>query len=104
MKLRAHCGIRAEKQEQFKKYFRIFLNLKNIVNLLLVVGLFAWLWPTKPPIASQALVNEQGRDVLRLTCASCPDGTVMTVEGASATVAANVADVLLPKAKLNHWE
>ena len=67
------------------------------VSVLLVVGLFAWLWPTKPPIASQALVNEQGRDVLRLTCASCPDGTVMTVEGASATVAANVADVLLPK-------
>jgi hypothetical protein len=67
------------------------------VSVIVVVGLFALLWPTKPPISSQALVNEEGKDVLRLTCVTCPDGTVMTVEAVTATVTATVADVALPR-------
>ncbi|PKN44510.1 MAG: hypothetical protein CVU63_10345, partial [Deltaproteobacteria bacterium HGW-Deltaproteobacteria-20] len=67
------------------------------VSVIVVVGLFALLWPTKPPISSQALVNEEGKDVLRLTCVKCPDGTVMTVEAVTATVTATVADVALPR-------
>ena len=65
------------------------------VSAIIVVGLFALLWPTKPPISSQALVNDEGKDVLRLTCPTCPDGTIMTVKGATGKTTSNVADVTL---------
>ncbi len=67
------------------------------VAVIVVVGLFALLWPTKPPIASQAMVNDEGKDVLRLTCETCPDGTVMTIDGVEAEVSSSVADVALAK-------
>jgi hypothetical protein len=60
-----------------------------------VVALLVTLWPTSPPIESEARVNEQGKDALRLTCDTCPDGTVVTVDGQQGTIAAGVAEIEL---------
>jgi hypothetical protein len=80
-------------------YRRIAFVLAMLgLSVIVLVGLFALLWPTKPPISSQAMVNDEGKDVLRLTCVTCPDGTVMTVDGVQAKVEASVADVTLPAA------
>ena len=56
-----------------------------------------FLMPTKPLISPQAAVDANGRDVLRLTCEACPDGSVMTVDGVEAVVADRVASIVLPK-------
>ena len=67
------------------------------VTVAVVVALFALLWPTKPPITSQATVNNEGKDVLRLQCEGCPDGTVMTVDGQKATSSGGTADIALAR-------
>ncbi len=66
-------------------------------SIIVLVGLFALLWPTKPPIVSKAKVNEQGKDVLELTCETCPNGTIMRVEGSKAEVTNRVAQLTLPQ-------
>lgn len=64
-----------------------------------VVALFAVavavFWSSPPPIAAEARIDAQGSDLLRISCASCPDGTVFSVNGSAATVKAKTADVVL---------
>ena len=66
---------------------------------LVVVGgaAIAFLWHGAPPISALPRVTPEGTDVLHLTCdpASCKDGTVATIDGASATFAAGAADLPL---------
>jgi hypothetical protein len=67
-------------------------------GLLLVGGAtIAFLWHGATPIAAAARVTPEGADALHLTCdpGSCKDGTVVTVDGASATFAAGAADLPL---------
>jgi hypothetical protein len=70
----------------------VFGALAATVAVLLLV-----LWPTRTPIESEARVNEQGKEVLRLTCDTCPDGTVMTVDGERGTTAAGVTEIELQR-------
>ncbi len=66
---------------------------------LVVVGgaAIAFLWHGAPPISALPHVTPEGTDVLHLTCdaASCKDGTIATIDGASATFAAGAADLPL---------
>jgi hypothetical protein len=55
--------------------------------------LFAVLWPSPPPLVARARVDAEGREVVEIRCASCPDGTQLSLGGASAKVAAGVAEV-----------
>lgn len=57
----------------------------------------ALLWHGPPPITALARVTPEGKDVLHLTCdcASCADGTVADIDGASATFAGGAADLEL---------
>jgi hypothetical protein len=69
---------------------------------LVVVGgaAIAYFWHGAPPITATPRMSPEGNDVLHLTCdaASCKDGTVVTVDGASAKFAAGVADLPLARA------
>ncbi len=70
-----------------------------IAGGLLVVGgaTIALLWHGATPIAATPRVAPDGTDALHLTCepASCKDGTVVTVDSASATFASGAADLPL---------
>lgn len=61
---------------------------------LFAVGV-AVFWSSPPPISAEARIDAQGSDLLRISCASCPDGTVFSVNGSSGSVKARVADVVL---------
>jgi hypothetical protein len=69
---------------------------------LVVVGgaAIAYFWHGAPPITATPRMSPEGNDVLHLTCdaASCKDGTVVTVDGASAKFATGVADLPLTRA------
>jgi hypothetical protein len=69
---------------------------------LVVVGgaAIAYFWHGAPPISAIPRVTPEGTDVLHLSCdaASCKDGTVVSVDGASATFAAGAADLPLAQA------
>lgn len=66
---------------------------------LVVVGgaAIAYFWRGAPPISAVPRATPEGTDALHLTCdpASCKDGTVVAVDGATAKFATGVADLLL---------
>lgn len=67
-------------------------------GLLLAGGaIIALLWHGAPPITALPRVSPDGADVLHLSCdpASCKDGTVATIDGASATFTAGASDLPL---------
>ncbi len=59
------------------------------------VGLFALFWPTAPPITAQVAVDDNGADILEVRCPKCPDGTVLSVQGAKATAVSGQANIPL---------
>jgi len=67
------------------------------VALALVVGaiILVVLWPKPAPLKAQVRTADGGADVLDITCESCPDGTVLRVRGAEATVTNKRATVPL---------
>jgi hypothetical protein len=73
-----------------------------VAGAIVVIGgaAIAYFWHGAPPITATPRVSSDGSDVLHLTCdaASCKDGTVVTVDGASAKFAAGVADLPLSRA------
>jgi hypothetical protein len=57
----------------------------------------AFLWRRPPPITALARVTPEGTDVLHLTCdpASCADGTIAQLDGASSTFTGGASDLAL---------
>lgn len=67
---------------------------------LAVAGVvFAMLWPGRGPLAARVFTDAQGREMLEMTCSSCPDGTTLYSGQTSASVAGGVA-TLAPAAPL----
>jgi hypothetical protein len=66
-------------------------------GVLLLAGatVFALLWRSPAPLSAAPRVDPSGKDALHITCASCPDGTELSTEGARATVKDHVADLAL---------
>lgn len=56
----------------------------------------ALLWPNAPPLSAQVRAGDGGAEVLDLTCASCPDGTVLKLRDGEGTVQASKASIQLP--------
>ncbi len=48
-----------------------------------------------PPLVAEPRLDADGKDVLHVTCASCPDDTTLTLAGAKGAVQRNQADVPL---------
>jgi hypothetical protein len=67
-------------------------------GLCLTAVLFAVLWPSAPPLRARARADAQGREGVEVRCASCPDGTKLSVGTASAVVKDQVASIPLPTA------
>lgn len=59
--------------------------------------LFALLWRTTPPLQTEASVNGKGQDVLRVQCASCPDGTRIRAGDTEQVVQDRRAEIPLSK-------
>jgi hypothetical protein len=56
----------------------------------------ALLVPGSAPLRAEVRLDETGRDVLRVTCAKCPDGTTLSAAGGATVVtSAGVADLPL---------
>ncbi len=66
--------------------------------LALIAVLVAVFWPSPPPLSARARADAEGREGVELTCQSCPDGTKVSIDAASATMAASTALVPLPTA------
>jgi hypothetical protein len=69
--------------------------LGAVIAVFVVV--VALVWKSPPPIRSEAKIDDKGQDHLELTCASCPDGTVLDISGSKATTKNGVGDVALSK-------
>jgi hypothetical protein len=65
--------------------------------LLLALGAaaFALLWRSPAPLRAEPRVDAAGKDMLHVTCASCPDETSLRIEGATAIVRDKGADLPL---------
>jgi hypothetical protein len=68
-----------------------------VSGLVLAAGAaaFAFLWRSPAPLRAEARVDSNGADLLRISCANCPDGTELRVGQASAKVTGQVADLVL---------
>jgi hypothetical protein len=58
--------------------------------------LFAVFWPSAPPLIARARVDAEGKEVVEVRCASCADGTQISLGAASAAMAGGVAAVPVP--------
>jgi hypothetical protein len=67
-------------------------------GLALAAVLVLVFWPSAPPLTARARADGSGREGVELTCKSCPDGTKLSVGGASATTTGGIALVPLPTA------
>lgn len=66
------------------------------VVIAVSVALFAIFWPTSAPIRAEVAIDDKGNDVLKLSCPTCPDGTVLSVDGSNkGTVSSRSAEVPL---------
>jgi len=65
------------------------------VVIAVSVALFAIFWPTSAPITVEAAIDDKGNDILKLSCPTCPDGTVLSVDGSKGTVSSRSAAVPL---------
>jgi hypothetical protein len=63
--------------------------------LATVAAAFAIFWRSPAPLRAEAHVDGNGVDVLKMACATCPDGTVLRVGTTRATVAAETAELPL---------
>ena len=67
-------------------------------GVLLVAGVAIVLFVRSPaPLTAQPKLDATGKDVLHVSCSSCPDGTKIGMSGASATIAKGEADLPLAK-------
>lgn len=66
---------------------------------ILAVGavLFVALWPGRNPVSGRVATDEKGREGVAITCKSCPDGTQISIDAASASVSSGAAFVALTK-------
>jgi hypothetical protein len=67
-------------------------------GLALAAVLVALFWPSAPPLTARARADASGREGVELVCKSCPDGTKLTIAGASAVAVGGMALVPLPTA------
>lgn len=59
--------------------------------------LFVALWPGRTPVSGRSATDAQGREGVEIACKSCPDGTHISIDAASAPVSAGAAFVALTK-------
>ncbi len=71
------------------------LLLSAAAGLLVFVVAFLLLWDTAPPMQARVTVDAAGKENLELTCADCPDGSVVRIDGVEATFTAGAAALTL---------
>jgi len=65
-------------------------------GLALAAVLVALFWPSPPPLTARARADSSGKEGVELVCKTCPDGTKLTISGATAISTGGVALVPIP--------
>jgi hypothetical protein len=78
-----------------RRALAIVLAAGGVAVAAVLVAVF---WPSPPPLSARPRADAGGREGVELTCKSCPDGTKVTLGGASATTNGGLALVPLPTA------
>ncbi len=96
---RAHDPKRSKGKPRPKARSNRAIILGAIAGALVVGAVaVALLFQGSAPLALRPKADAQGHEGVEVTCASCPDGTKLTINGATATVAEHVALVPLSTA------
>lgn len=89
-------AIPAPMQRAAKKGFPLAIVAGVVGAVVIAAGIGAVaLWKGTQPVLVQPRLGPSGDDELHLTCEGCPDGTTVTVAGATSTFAKQEADVKL---------
>jgi hypothetical protein len=97
-----HPQEKRAQREAFEKKRRAESSRRGLYIIVAALGLaacavlFAFLWPSAAPLTVQVRAGEGGAEVLDVKCPSCPDGTVLSLEGKKATVQGHHAVLDLP--------
>jgi hypothetical protein len=75
-----------------------FVLLGSGLVLLLAALAFALLWKGKKPLSVAISVDESGKDRIDILCEECPDGTVVSLPEANATIETRKAYLTLAQA------
>ncbi len=84
---------RREEDRTSRRALAVVLTAGGLALAAVLVQLF---WPVPPPLEARPRADATGREGVELVCKSCPDGTKLTIAGASGTTAAGVALVPIP--------
>jgi hypothetical protein len=80
-------------------YRRPAVVLSVLAGVVAIFGIsVALLWKGPAPIRSEARIDAKGQDYLHITCASCPDGTTLSIGDTKANVAQGAAELPLATA------
>lgn len=62
---------------------------------VLAIGalLFALLYDSAPPLSARVTVDQEGHELIEISCPACPNGTKVSLAGGSATIEDRVAEV-----------
>jgi hypothetical protein len=89
--------VKAEDDGASRRALAVVLTAGGLALTAVLVALF---WPSPPPLTALARADSAGKEGVELVCKSCPDGTKLTISGATAITAGGVALVPLPTALL----
>jgi len=64
-------------------------------GVILAIGaaLFAFFYESAPPIRTRVTVDQEGNELIEVTCPSCPDGTEVSLAGGSAIIEDKMAEI-----------
>ncbi len=83
---------RADARKKRRRTVSIAVGALAVLALLVVVGV---LWRLPPSLSARVRVMPDGHEAIEVDCASCPDGTKISLGDAAAVVAAHKAQIPL---------
>lgn len=97
--LETTASARVDSRRRTSRYAVVALGVVTaaIVVSVGVFYIFWTFWPSKAAVSSQAMVDDQGHDVLAIKCNNCVDGTRISIRNDAAQVQGSVARVTLSR-------
>ncbi len=89
--------VNADDERASRRALVVALTAGGLALSAVLVALF---WPSPPPLTGRPRADSTGKEGVELVCKSCPDGTKLSISGATAMTTGGVALVPLPTALL----
>jgi hypothetical protein len=83
---------RADAQQRRRKALRIIMAALSLLAVAIVVGIF---WRSPATVSARVRVMADGHEAVEIDCASCPDGTKVTIGDSTATITGRLAQIPL---------